>query len=91
MTVSATPTDPSFAARIDGVDIARPIDDATWATVRAALDEHSVLVFRRRHPLDDEQQVAFSRRFGARGHAQHEPGGRRPSRASRTSISRPAT
>jgi alpha-ketoglutarate-dependent 2,4-dichlorophenoxyacetate dioxygenase len=40
------------------------MDDATWATVRAALDEHSVLVFRR-HPLDDEQQIAFSRRFGA--------------------------
>ena len=64
MTVTVTPLTASFAARIDGVDIARPIDDATWATVRAALDEHSVLVFRR-HPLDDEQQVAFSRRFGA--------------------------
>lgn len=64
MTVTVIPLTASFAARIDGVDIARPIDDATWATVRAALDEHSVLVFRR-HPLDDEQQVAFSRRFGA--------------------------
>jgi alpha-ketoglutarate-dependent 2,4-dichlorophenoxyacetate dioxygenase len=64
VTVTVTPLTASFAARIDGVDIARPIDDATWATVRAALDEHSVLVFRR-HPLDDEQQVAFSRRFGA--------------------------
>ena len=64
MTVTVTPLTASFAARIDGVDIARPIDDATWATVRAALDEHSVLVFRR-HPVDDEQQVAFSRRFGA--------------------------
>jgi len=64
MTVTVTPLTASFAARLDGVDIARPIDDATWSTVRAALDEHSVLVFRR-HPLDDEQQVAFSRRFGA--------------------------
>jgi alpha-ketoglutarate-dependent 2,4-dichlorophenoxyacetate dioxygenase len=64
VTVTVTPLTASFAARIDGVDIARPIGDATWATVRAALDEHSVLVFRR-HPLDDEQQVAFSRRFGA--------------------------
>ena len=63
MTVTVTPLTACFAARIDGVDIARPIDDATWATVRAALDEHSVLVFRR-HPLDDEQQVTFSRRFG---------------------------
>jgi alpha-ketoglutarate-dependent 2,4-dichlorophenoxyacetate dioxygenase len=64
VTVIVTPLTASLAARIDGVDIARPIDDATWATVRGALDEHSVLVFRR-HPVDDEQQIAFSRRFGA--------------------------
>jgi alpha-ketoglutarate-dependent 2,4-dichlorophenoxyacetate dioxygenase len=53
-----------FAARIEGVDIRKPIDEAAWAGVRAAFDEHSVLVFRGQ-PLDDEQQIAFSRRFGA--------------------------
>jgi alpha-ketoglutarate-dependent 2,4-dichlorophenoxyacetate dioxygenase len=63
MTATATRLTEGFAARIDGVDIGRPIDDATWAEIRAALDEHSVLVFRGQ-PLDDEQQIAFSRRFG---------------------------
>jgi alpha-ketoglutarate-dependent 2,4-dichlorophenoxyacetate dioxygenase len=53
-----------FAARIDGVDIRQPIDEVTWAEIRGAFDEHSVLVFRGQ-PLDDEAQIAFSRRFGA--------------------------
>ena len=63
-TISATPLASGFAARIDGVDITRPLDDATWAEVRAAFDEHSVLLFRGAG-LDDETQVAFSLRFGA--------------------------
>jgi alpha-ketoglutarate-dependent 2,4-dichlorophenoxyacetate dioxygenase len=52
-----------FAAEIAGVDIARAIDDATWHEIRAALDAHSVLVFRGQ-TLDDERQIAFSERFG---------------------------
>ena len=64
MTITVTPLTDAFAAEISGVDIARPIDDAAWKDIRAAFDEHSVLVFRRT-ALDDETQVAFSRRFGA--------------------------
>jgi alpha-ketoglutarate-dependent 2,4-dichlorophenoxyacetate dioxygenase len=63
MTIAVTPLTPCFAARIDGVDVSRPVDDATWEEIRAAFEEHSVLVFRG-HPLDDERQVAFSLRFG---------------------------
>jgi alpha-ketoglutarate-dependent 2,4-dichlorophenoxyacetate dioxygenase len=62
--IRVTPLTEVFAAEIAGVDIARPVDDATWAEIRAAFEEHSVLVFRRAR-LDDETQVAFSRRFGA--------------------------
>jgi alpha-ketoglutarate-dependent 2,4-dichlorophenoxyacetate dioxygenase len=64
MGISATRLTPHFAAQIDGADITRPLDDATWADVRAAFEEHSVLVFRSR-TLDDETQIAFSHRFGA--------------------------
>jgi alpha-ketoglutarate-dependent taurine dioxygenase len=60
VTVSVTPLTASFAARIDGVDIARPIDDAAWATVRAALDEHSVLVFRRRRTTSSRSPSAVA-------------------------------
>jgi len=54
---------PQFCAEIGGVDTGAPMDDATFAEIRAALDEYSVLVFHDQS-LDDERQVAFSRRFG---------------------------
>ncbi len=64
MPITVTRLTPSFAARIDGADIRRPLDEPTWAAIRDAFDEHSVLLFRGAG-LDDETQVAFSRRFGA--------------------------
>jgi alpha-ketoglutarate-dependent 2,4-dichlorophenoxyacetate dioxygenase len=63
MSVTATRLTPQFAARVDGVDVTRPLDDRDWAELRAAFDEHSVLVFHGQ-PLDDEAQISFSRRFG---------------------------
>src|SRR5690349_21980480 len=53
-----------FGAELRGVtlsDVAN--DDAAYATVRAAFEEHSVLVFREQEVTDDIQ-LAFSRRFG---------------------------
>jgi alpha-ketoglutarate-dependent 2,4-dichlorophenoxyacetate dioxygenase len=64
MTITLTRLAPAFAARVEGADIGRPLSDDMWATIRAAFEEHSVLVFPRAG-LDDETQVAFSRRFGA--------------------------
>jgi alpha-ketoglutarate-dependent 2,4-dichlorophenoxyacetate dioxygenase len=63
MAIAVTRLTPVFAARIDGVDITRPVDDAAWAVIRAAFEEHSVLVFHGQ-PLDDDAQIAFSQRFG---------------------------
>jgi alpha-ketoglutarate-dependent 2,4-dichlorophenoxyacetate dioxygenase len=63
MTITVTRLTPTFAARIDGADITRPVDESTWAEIRAAFEEHSVLLFRGQ-PLDDDTQIAFSRRFG---------------------------
>jgi len=61
--LAVTRLTPMFAAQIDGADITRALDERTWAEIRAAFEEHSVLVFRGQ-PLDDESQIAFSRRFG---------------------------
>ena len=58
------PLGPGFAAELHGVtlgDIAA--DDAAYAAVRAAFQQHSVLVFRGQQ-VADEGQLAFSRRFG---------------------------
>jgi alpha-ketoglutarate-dependent 2,4-dichlorophenoxyacetate dioxygenase len=64
MPITVSRLTPAFAARIDGADIRRPLDEPTWAAIRAAFEEHSVLLFRGAG-LDDETQVAFSLRFGA--------------------------
>ncbi len=58
------PLGPGFAAELRGVslkDIAA--NDAAYRETRAALEEHSVLVFRGQD-ITDEAQIAFSRRFG---------------------------
>jgi alpha-ketoglutarate-dependent 2,4-dichlorophenoxyacetate dioxygenase len=64
MTITVTRLTLCFAARIDGADITRPLDEPTWAAIRAAFEEHSVLVFHDQ-PMDDDTQIAFSRRFGS--------------------------
>jgi alpha-ketoglutarate-dependent 2,4-dichlorophenoxyacetate dioxygenase len=53
---------PHFAAEIQGVSL-RAIDEPTVGAVRAAFEDHSVLVFRDQH-LTEEEQIAFTRRFG---------------------------
>ena len=55
---------PGFAAELRGVTLSDvAADDAAYAAVRAAFEEHSVLVFRDQQVTDDIQ-LAFSRRFG---------------------------
>src|SRR5258706_14984922 len=58
------PLGPGFAAELRGVtleDVAS--DDAAYAAVRAAFEEHSVLGLRDQE-VTDELQLAFSRRCG---------------------------
>ncbi|ORV92277.1 taurine catabolism dioxygenase TauD [Mycobacterium interjectum] len=58
------PLGPGFAAELRGVairDVAA--SDSAYAAVRAAFEEHSVLVLRDQDVTDDAQ-LAFSRRFG---------------------------
>jgi alpha-ketoglutarate-dependent 2,4-dichlorophenoxyacetate dioxygenase len=58
------PLTPLFAARIEGVDVARGIDAATMAGLRDALDRFAVLVLPSQ-VIDDQAQIAFSQGFGA--------------------------
>lgn len=58
------PLGPGFAAEIRGAGLREvAAGDEAYRAVRAAFEEHSVLVFRDQ-PISDELQVAFSRRFG---------------------------
>src|SRR5262249_16286509 len=55
---------PGFAAELRGVTLAEiAADAAAYDAVRAAFEEHSVIVFRGQE-VTDETQLAFSRRFG---------------------------
>ena len=58
------PLGPGFAVELRGVTMAEIASDgATYSAVRGAFEDHSVLVFRDQK-VDDESQLAFSRRFG---------------------------
>ena len=54
---------PVLGAEVTGLDLSQPIDDAQIAEIREALDEYGVLCFRDQK-LTEEQQIAFSKRWG---------------------------
>ena len=54
---------PEIGAEVTGIDLARRLDDATMAALRQAWLDHVVLVFPNQE-IDDDQQIAFSRRIG---------------------------
>ena len=63
--MDVVPVGPGFGAELRGVTLSDAAnDDAAYAAVRAAFEEHSVLVFRNQQVTDDIQ-LAFSRRFGS--------------------------
>ncbi len=63
MTITVTPATPVFCARVGGAAINAPLDEAAFAAIRAAFDQHLVLTFSDQS-MTDEQQIAFSERFG---------------------------
>ena len=78
MTLALRNLHPMYGVEAVGVDVAKPVDDATFAEIRAALDEHSLLLFRGLD-MTDERQVAFSERFGPLLRAtSNNPGGGTP-------------
>jgi alpha-ketoglutarate-dependent 2,4-dichlorophenoxyacetate dioxygenase len=61
--LTITPLHPYLGARVEGVQLAGPLDEPTFRRIADAFDEHSVLVFADQR-LTDEQQMTFSARFG---------------------------
>ena len=59
----ANPARPDFVGEVSGIDLRQPVDAATAAAIEAGMDRFAVLVFRDQ-PIDDAQQIAFSRHFG---------------------------
>ncbi|MGH8205855.1 MAG: TauD/TfdA dioxygenase family protein [Steroidobacteraceae bacterium] len=63
MRLTIKPILPRFGAEISGVDISRPLDEATRAAIVDAQNTYGVTVWRHTG-LDDERHIAFSRIFG---------------------------
>jgi alpha-ketoglutarate-dependent 2,4-dichlorophenoxyacetate dioxygenase len=59
---------PCFAAEVEGVDLTRPLSADDVTAIHAGMDTYAVLVFHDQ-PIDDEQQLAFSRSLGELEHA----------------------
>lgn len=57
------PTGAALGAEVKGLDLSQPLDGATIDEIKAAWDEHFVLVFRGQK-LSDPQLITFSRHFG---------------------------
>jgi taurine dioxygenase len=63
MSIEIIPARAALGAEISGVDLALPLDDATFATIERAFNDHGVIFFRDQN-ITPLQQVAFTRRFG---------------------------
>ncbi|MDH3668160.1 MAG: TauD/TfdA family dioxygenase [Paracoccaceae bacterium] len=61
--MESTRLHPDFGVSIAGVDLNAVTAEAGYPEIRAAFEEHSVLLFPNQH-LDDEAQLAFARLFG---------------------------
>ncbi|WP_157281219.1 TauD/TfdA family dioxygenase [Pelomonas sp. Root1237] len=62
--VEIRPLPDSFAAEVVGLDLSQPVADEDFRRIHRAHLDHHVLVFREQR-VTPEQQIEFSRRFGA--------------------------
>ena len=79
MALQTRPLQSCFGVELVGVDV-RKVDETLFAEIVEAFEEHSVLLFRGQQ-IGDEEQIAFTRRFG--------PWRRRSARSTRWPRSRP--
>ena len=61
--LSLQPISGSLGAIVQGVDLSKPLDDATYGAIKEALLDNLVIFFRDQD-ITPEQQIAFGKRFG---------------------------
>ena len=64
MLVAIRQIHPVFAGEVSGIDLTKPLPAAEVAAIEAGMDQYGILVFHNQ-AISDEQQMAFSRNFGA--------------------------
>ena len=63
--VAVRPLGDGVGAEVTGVDLSRPLDDETYKTIHAAWLDHGVIAFPAQTAMTVDDQIAFTRRFGA--------------------------
>jgi taurine dioxygenase len=63
MQLRIVPLSPTVGAEIGGINLAHPLDDATYDELHRALLKHKVIFFRDQD-ITPEEHIAFARRFG---------------------------
>ena len=61
--IATRPLSKVMGAEIRGIDLSRPVDQATFGAIHQAFLDHALILFRGQH-IAPEQHIAFSRRFG---------------------------
>ena len=74
MPLELKPVSPAIGIDIAGLDVSKPLDDATFGRVRQAWYEGLILLFRNQ-ALDEKQQADFGARFGELGKVLNKHGG----------------
>ena len=59
----ANPINPDFVAKVQGICLKESLSEEAFKTIQSAIDHYSVLIFENQE-ISDEEQFAFSRRFG---------------------------
>jgi taurine dioxygenase len=62
--VTFAPIGGALGARVDGIDLAQPVDDGLVARLREAFLEYCVLLFPGQGHITPEQQIAFAQMWG---------------------------
>ena len=75
--ISVVPMKAALGAEMKGVDLTRPLDDATVTAIRDAFDRNIVLVFRDQD-LTEEQQLRAAGCFGKVAWRKRSPNGNTP-------------
>jgi alpha-ketoglutarate-dependent 2,4-dichlorophenoxyacetate dioxygenase len=63
MGILVTPVQGDFVARVTGLDLSNQLDEGDFGQVRDAFHRYAVVVFPEQ-ALTDDEQIAFSERFG---------------------------
>lgn len=86
MPITVRQLHPLFVGEVHGVDLAKPLDDATHRAIDDAINRYAVLVFHGQK-LDDDQLLAFGQKFGPIAKPRDPRGGHRLKHAAVADIS----